>query len=133
MSRVHVYKCEVCGLQERDHSGWLLVSDQPEADNIDILEWDEKLAAQPGIRHLCCAAHLQALVGAWVKPDLGPSLPPEEIGEDPVRLFSSLNLDRACFSDGADRESLLAMLDVVEVVLQGSRSEDEEPTPVFDA
>lgn len=134
MSQVQIYKCEVCGMQERDHSNWLLVSEQPRDHNIDIFQWDDKLAAQPGICHLCCAAHVQALVGAWVMPDLG--IPPQpELTEDAAELLSRFNLDRACLSSGleSDRESMLAMLDVVEIVLQGSKVEDDEPTQVFDA
>jgi hypothetical protein len=134
MSQVQNYRCEVCGIQERDHSNWLLVSDQPRAHNLDILKWDEKLAAQPGICHLCCANHLQALVGAWMMPDLGipTAKAPADDRSDPLNSF---NFDRACLSSAleTDRESLLAMLDAVEVVLQTSKAEDEEPTPIFDA
>jgi hypothetical protein len=136
MSQVQVYRCEVCGIQEGDHSNWLLVSDQPRVHNIDILKWDDKLAAQPGICHICCTDHLHVLVGAWMMPDLG--IPPQPEGpeaDDPSGMMGNFDLDRALLSSGleTDRESLLAMLDAVEVVLQGSRVHDDEPAPVFDA
>ena len=134
MSQVHDYKCEVCGIQDPDHSNWLLVSDQPRARDIDILKWDDKLAAQPGICHLCCTDHMQVLVGACMMPDLG--IPPAEVpADDRCAKLDTFNLDRACLSSGleTDRKSLLAMLDAVEVVLQTSKLDDEEPTPIFDA
>ena len=138
MSRVQSYKCEVCGMQERDHSRWLLVSEQPRAHNIDILKWNEKLAEQPGICHLCCVEHVQVLVGAWMMPDLGiPEQSPEPTAADDERssIPGNLNFDRACLSSGldTDRKSLLAMLAAVEVVLQSSNFQEEEQATVYDA
>jgi hypothetical protein len=139
MSQVREYQCEVCGTQARDHSNWLLVSEQPQAHNIDILNWDEKLAAQPGICHLCCADHVQVLVGTWMMPQLTTREQSEvetSGPEQPSSLLRELNLERACLSSGleTDRESLLAMLDAVEVVLKGATSGEEDELPQrFDA
>lgn len=136
MSQVQSYKCEVCGMQDVDHSNWLLVSDEPRAHNIDILQWNDKLAAQPGICHLCCTDHLHVLVGAWMMPDLGIQPQAEEAAtDDSSEMMSKFNLDRALLSSGleTDRESLLAMLDAVEVVMQGSKIPEDEPATVFDA
>jgi hypothetical protein len=137
MSRVQNYKCEVCGMQERDHSRWLLVSEQPRAHNLDIIKWNEKLAEQPGICHLCCTEHLQVLVGSWMMPDLGipEQLSDQNAAEDNLSMLAELNLDRACLSSGmdTDRESLLSMLEAVEVVLKTSKFQEEEQTTVYDA
>jgi hypothetical protein len=137
MSRVQNYKCEVCGIEERDHSQWLLVSDQPRAHHIDILKWNDKLAEQPGICHLCCIRHLHVLVGAWMMPDLDIPEPAERgaTGDEGSSILGELNLDRACLSSGldTDRESLLAMLEAAEVVLKTSQFQDEEQAPVYDA
>ena len=138
MSRALNYKCEVCGIQERDHSHWLLVSEQPRAHHIDILKWNDKLAEQPGICHLCCPQHLQVLVGAWMMPDLGI---PESTGrrdtivDERSSMLGELNLDRACLSSGfnTDRESMLAVLEAVEVVLRSSQFQEEDQSPVYDA
>jgi hypothetical protein len=136
MSQVHQYECEVCGTHERDHSKWLLVSNEPRAHNIDILNWNDKLAAQPGICHLCCTDHLQVLVSAWMMPDLGiPEGIASKQAENRPSLLREFSLERACLSSSleTDRESLLAMLDAVEVALQGSAVSEEEDMPVFDA
>ncbi len=133
MSRVQEYKCEVCGLQELDHTNWLLVSDQPRAHNIDILRWDDKLAAQPGICHLCCANHLQVLVSTWMMPDLGIPAPPEEADAGDISPLSHFNFDRACSTLGNDREAMLAMLDAVEAALQGSQADEPDAAQAFDA
>jgi hypothetical protein len=137
MSQVHSYKCEVCGMQERDHSRWLLVSEQPRAHNLDILKWNEKLAEQPGICHLCCAEHLQVLVGSWMMPDLGipAEIADETAAEDNLSMLAEFSLGRACLSSGlnTDRESLLSMLEAVEVVLKSSKFQEEEQTNVYDA
>jgi hypothetical protein len=139
MSRVQNYKCEVCGMQERDHSQWLLVSDQPREHRIDILKWNDKLAEQPGICHLCCTQHLHVLVSSWMMPDLGISEPLRErdaAGDESSSILGALNLDRACLSSGfdTDRESMLAVLEAVEVVLQSSQfQEDEQAAQVYDA
>jgi hypothetical protein len=138
MSRVQNYKCEVCGMQERDHSQWLLVSDQPRAHHIDILKWNDKLAEQPGICHVCCARHLQVLVGAWMVPDLAKAEPAsagDTIADEVSPVMGDLNFDRICLSSGldSDRESLLTMLEAAEIVLKGSHFQEEEKAPVYDA
>jgi hypothetical protein len=137
MSRVQNYKCEVCGIEERDHSRWLLVSDQPRAHHIDILKWNDKLAEQPGICHLCCTQHLQVLVGAWMMPDFEsePAGERDATGDEGSSMLREVNLDRACLSRGldTDRESMLAVLEAVEVVLKNSQFQEEEQAPVFDA
>lgn len=138
MSRVQDYKCEVCGMQERDHSQWLLVSDQPRAHHIDILKWNDKLAQQPGICHVCCDRHLQVLVGAWMMPDLAIPEPPkerDEVGDEGSAILGELNLDRACLSSGldTDRDSMMAVLEAVEIVLKTSHFQEEEQAPVYDA
>ncbi len=136
MSRVQSYKCEVCGMQEQDHSKWLLVSDQPRAHDIEIVSWDDKLAEQPGICHVCCTEHLHMLVGSWMMPDLGI---PEQVSQldagESLDTMKEFNFDRACLSSAldTDRESLLAMLDAVEVVLKSSGFQQEDKQPVFDA
>ncbi|MBZ5631403.1 MAG: hypothetical protein LAO06_21325 [Acidobacteriia bacterium] len=138
MSRVQNYKCEVCGMQERDHSQWLLVSDQPRAHHIDILKWNDKLAEQPGICHLCCTQHLHMLVGAWMMPNAGiPEQPGERdaTGDDGSSILGELKFDRACLSGGfdTDRDSMLAVLEAVEIVLKSSQIQEEEQAPVYDA
>jgi hypothetical protein len=137
MSQVHRYECEVCGIQERDHSKWLLVSDQPHVQNIDIHPWDDKLAAQPGICHLCCFDHLQVLVSSWMMPAVGipEGAAKEAAAETRPSSLREFSLERACLSSSleTDRESLLAMLDAVEVVLQGAATGEEEDTSAFDA
>jgi hypothetical protein len=136
MSRVQGFKCEVCGIEERDHSKWLLVSDQPRAHDIDILKWNEKLAEQPGICHLCCTEHMQILVSTWMMPDLGiPEHVEAHDSQENASMLSEFNLDRACLSSGleTDRESLLAMLDAVEMVLTSAKFQEEEQLQVFDA
>ena len=138
MSRVQNYKCEVCGIEDRDHSQWLLVSDQPRARHIDILKWNDKLAEQPGICHLCCTQHLHVLVGSWMMPDLGiPETPGERdaAGDEGSSLLGELNLDRACLSSGlnTDRDSMMSVLEAVEIVLQSSQFQEEDQAPVYDA
>lgn len=138
MSRVQNYKCEVCGMQERDHSQWLLVSDQPRAHHIDILKWNDKLAEQPGICHLCCTQHVQVLVGAWMVPDLSIPRAPgarDAAGDEGSSILGELNLDHACMSSGldSDRESMLAVLEAVEIALKSSQFQEEEQSPAYDA
>ena len=138
MSRVQNYKCEVCGMQERDHSQWLLVSDQPRAHHIDILKWNDKLAEQPGICHVCCTRHMQVLVGAWMMPDLGipePSVEPDGTGDEGSSILGEMNLERACLSSGleTDRDSMMAVMEAVEIVLKNSQFQEEDKAPVYDA
>jgi hypothetical protein len=123
-------------MQEQDHSKWLLVSDLPRAHHIDILSWDDRLAEQPGICHVCCTEHLHVLVGSWMMPDLGiPEQSSQPDADDHIEMMKEFNFDRACLSSGleTDRESLLAMLDAVEVVLKSSGFQQEDNQPVFDA
>jgi hypothetical protein len=78
------------------------------------------------------------LVGAWMMPDLAiPEQPGERdaTGDEGSSILSELNLDRACLSSGldSDRDSMLSVLEAVEIVLKSSHLQEEEQAPVYDA
>ena len=138
MSRVQNYRCEVCGIKERDHSQWLLVSDQPRARHIDTFKWNGELAEQPGMCHVCCSQHLQVLVGAWIMPELDipePPAEPDESGDEGSSILDGLNIERACLSSGldTDRDSMLAVLEAVEIALKSCHFREQEQAMVYDA
>ena len=77
------------------------------------------------------------LVGAWMMPELAiPEQPKErdDIVDQRSSILGELNLDRACLSSGldADRDSMMAVMEAVEIVLTSHYQEEEQP-PVYDA
>jgi hypothetical protein len=81
---------------------------------------------------------LQVLVGAWMMPELAiPEQPKvqDEIGDEGSSILGELNLDRACLSSGfnSDHDSMMAVLEAVEIVLKTSHFQEEEQAPVYDA
>ncbi|MGI9102034.1 MAG: hypothetical protein ACR2IF_06280 [Terriglobales bacterium] len=130
MSQVRQYMCEVCGTEEADHSRWLLVSDRPHETHVEIHSWNEKLAAQPGICHLCCSNHMEALIASWIM--CAPVVEADGSGEPRVTAKTLTALSTGAGFD-TDREGLLDMLEAVELALHQLKMPEEEKAPVFDA
>ncbi len=130
MSQVRQYMCEVCGAEEADHSRWLLVSDRPHETHVDIHPWNDKLAAQPGICHLCCSNHVEVLVASWI---MRAPLPEPAEFREPRAMSRTLNALTTGAGFDSDREGLLDMLEAVEVALQQLKLPEEDSAPAFDA
>jgi hypothetical protein len=134
MNEIRTYVCEVCGRQEADHSGWFLVAEDGSRDTLDVLPWDERVANQPGMCQVCCADHVQRLAASWMMPQTEshlqlspPRRPPEPNLEEQgaAALLGELSINRAWIGGGAgeDQDSLLAILDAIEVVLRDPAGE----------
>jgi hypothetical protein len=56
-------------------------------------------------------------------------------GDEGSSILGELSLDRACLSSGldTDRDSVLEVLEAVEIVLKTSHFQEEEKAPVYDA
>lgn len=60
------YACSICGEESPLPRHWFLVAENRWEDKLQILEWNERLAAQPGIHHACATSHVQELVIHWM-------------------------------------------------------------------
>ena len=146
MTQMRTYFCEVCGTRKHAGSkGWYLVLENQWRDNLEILVWDEAMAAQPEMMHFCCAEHVQQRVSEWMRPGqsdypLVTHVPSPQSGSADDELIclrraalqlGRLSVDRAMLAaqSGQDREGLMAVLDAIEAVLQtpdGSPDAEED-------
>jgi hypothetical protein len=61
----NMYACVICGkITANEH--WFLLAANRWQDKLRILEWNDLLAAQAGIRPACSAGHVQQLVVHWM-------------------------------------------------------------------
>ena len=66
MKNPRVYECAICGERKNGSQPWFLIADNRWQDKLRILQWHERMAAQPGIYHACTAEHVQELVVHWM-------------------------------------------------------------------
>lgn len=66
MSNPKTYECAICKERKNGAQPWFLIADNRWQDKLRILQWHERLAAQPGICHACTAEHVQELVVHWM-------------------------------------------------------------------
>jgi hypothetical protein len=146
------YCCEICGVPQRGNE-WFLVTKDPQQDTLQILKWNNRLAEQPGVRHLCSAAHVEQLVSHWMMtgsldyawsrlaPGEPPQLEPANDVDGSFRL-GELMLDRASFAALGERPDMLnSILEAIDGALQAAGStralleeeEDEDTVPAYDA
>ena len=58
--------CAICGREATRYEQWFLVVANRWRDTLKVLDWDDHLAAQAGVQHLCCSTHVQELVVHWM-------------------------------------------------------------------
>jgi hypothetical protein len=122
--------CSVCGLDTFRHTGWFLVAENRWLDRLKILSWHSSLAAQKGMKSVCCSQHLKTFVAHWltqasprVTPaDFSPSIgsgfgaTDPDPGPDAVgRLVGELAVHRESFSRvwSGSPEALECILDAL--------------------
>lgn len=145
-----MYCCEVCGAPQKG-DGWFLITEDPERDTLQILQWNRRLAEQPGMRHLCSAAHVEDLVSQWmVSGSLDYGFSPANGAQDAAAptdtdasyRLGELMLDRASFAALGERPDMLnSILDAIDGALQASISaksllgeeQEEGAVPAYDA
>lgn len=66
METTRAYACVICGEETPGHQPWFLVAANRWQDKLKILHWNEYLASQAGIQHVCSAGHVQQLVVHWM-------------------------------------------------------------------
>lgn len=145
------YRCEVCGAAQKG-DGWFLVTEDQDRNTLQILKWNSRLAEHPGMRHLCSAAHVEALVSHWMVGDSldytqrlpGRTRLPGAASDavDASYRLGELMLDRASFAALGERPDMLnSILEAIDGALQASagaeslleEEEEDEPAPVYDA
>jgi hypothetical protein len=146
-----MYRCEVCGARQKDND-WFLVTEDRECDTLQILKWNTRLAEQPGMHHLCSAAHVEDFVSQWMVSgslDYGwtpaadmPASRAAATDTDASYRLGELLLDRASFSALGERPDMLnSILDALDGALQASvgahsvmeDEDEEEPALAYDA
>lgn len=61
------HACTICGEQKRTSDlTWFLVAESRWDDKLKVLQWDERVAAQPGVHYACNSSHVEELVVHWM-------------------------------------------------------------------
>ncbi len=60
------HSCSVCGQNTSAGQPRFLLAENVWEDKLKILQWDEQLAREYGVRRACSAAHVRDLVVAWM-------------------------------------------------------------------
>lgn len=58
--------CAICGAERSLTDAWFLIVEHRWEDKLKILQWDDRLASQPGVEHACSAKHVAELVIHWM-------------------------------------------------------------------
>lgn len=151
MRPADIYHCEVCGVAQKG-AGWFLVSEDPDRDTLQVLQWNRRLAEQPGMRHLCSAAHVEELVSQWMLSGSleygstsSPGSPTPRTADDSDASYrlGELMLDRASFAALGERPDMLnSILEALDGALEASSStqilreeeeEEDDVVPAYDA
>ena len=130
MAQIQGYLCEVCGRQKQpSDSNWYLAAERRWHSALDIFLWDDKLAAEPDMMHLCCVEHVECLVCDWMQPGsdlyrravtLGAeaTLDPPDFRRTALKI-TELSVDRNLLStEAGGGNNVMAIMDAIEVVLQ---------------
>ena len=130
MAQIQSYLCEVCGQHKQPSDpNWYLAAENQWKNALDIFIWDDKLAVEPDMMHVCSAEHLECLICDWMLPGSDLNRRAAIISSEPfseanqfrraaLRL-SELSVDRSLLStEGADPNNVMAVIDAIENVLQ---------------
>jgi hypothetical protein len=58
--------CAICLETRLDEDGWFLLRENQWTDRLQIVRWDDALAAKPEVQAACGAAHVQQMVVHWM-------------------------------------------------------------------
>jgi hypothetical protein len=144
MSELHTYTCEICGQERQEAEGWFLVRSDGNRDRVSVLHWDSTRAREKNMHHVCSAGHARELVARWV---LSGTLccgahgarwrvePPAAALQRSREACEPVDIDLRSL-EKAEPETLLAILDAVEIALQDKWSQldhDDEEVLLYDA
>jgi len=142
------YRCEICGACQEESAGWFLVRSEGGRDQVSVLRWEASRAREAGMHWVCSADHARELVARWVFSgtlccgaqgarwhlDLPILAAPPSYASDVTRAEpGDVDLSRL---ENADSETLLGILEAVEVALQDKWEEldhDDEEVLLYDA
>jgi hypothetical protein len=66
MRGIGVGACTICGGQRNAEDRWFLVTENPWEDKLNILRWNDGLAAKAGNHGVCTPLHVRELVVHWM-------------------------------------------------------------------
>jgi hypothetical protein len=66
VERQRTHACVICGRVTPGDERWFLLAPNRWQDKLRILEWNDLVAGQAGIRPACSASHVQQLVVHWM-------------------------------------------------------------------
>lgn len=136
--------CEICGQERNDSVGWFLVHSDGDRDRVSVLHWDARRAHQKSMHAVCGAEHARELVARWAfsgtlccgaqgsRWRLGA---PVSCCPQAAKAGDPLDIDLQGLRN-AEPETLLAILDAVEIALQDKWRDldrDDQEVLVYDA
>jgi hypothetical protein len=140
MDARRVCQCAICGEEKSEDDHWFLVTESRWQDKLKVLHWDDHLAAQAGIYHICSPAHVQETVLHWMatggldypfarvsavrtRSAMRPGIllsEPQEVDTSSARQIGELSVDRESISRVLSENpySLSVILDALLSALQ---------------
>ncbi len=135
MSARRQFECEVCRAIRGDDEPWLLVPDETWGAPLHVLPWDDQVAGEQGVYHVCGPQHAKEFVNYFLSAGYLVA-GPDGISWSATKRASAVRdwqiTPRAPYAytgrfpatlDESDPDTLLAMLDMLEV-LRDSADED---------
>jgi hypothetical protein len=112
--------CSICGQPHWAEDGWFLLAESRWQDRVRILDWNDKLANQPGVHCACSAPHVEQLVVHWMttgslghpfaRPESEATFRPRRPRRKQVQAGTDTTGGRLIGELAVDRESMLRVL-----------------------
>jgi hypothetical protein len=142
MSAKRQFECEVCHAIRGEDEPWLLVPDETWGPALHVLPWDDQVAGEEGIYHVCGPQHAKDFVNYFLTS--GYLVGGDGITWSTAKRASAVRdwqiTPRAphvyterfpAMLDDSDPDTLLAMLDMLEIL--GDSAEEDSLCEAFDA
>jgi hypothetical protein len=66
MEVLRIHQCAICGEPRLGNEPWFLIAENRWEDKLKILQWNDQLATQGGMRCACSPCHVEELVVHWM-------------------------------------------------------------------
>ena len=135
MSLIQKFRCEICGTESRNVSGWLMAEVTP--NGVLLSHWREGQAKSPDVHHFCGESHAQVFVSRYLASPAsfqrGPALKPGEKDLTAVQSHLVSKVLQQPSELGEESEEIFDLLAAAEAALKGKVTVDSLNHDHFDA
>jgi len=135
MSLIQKFRCEICGTERRDVSGWLMA--EVTSQGVLVSHWREGQAKSPSVHHFCGEAHAQVFVSRYLSSPSSfqktPALNPSEKDLTAVQSHLVNKVLQQPSEMGEESEEIFDLLAAAEAAIKGKITVDSLNSDHFDA